>query len=213
MNKKYCPLCGMEKVGGATFCANCGHKFDLENAETDEEYEMSAQTAFNGNYGGQTVLVQTQKINENQQPPVQAQATPQRPKVQYAEVGDRIIAFLIDSLILSVLGGLLFWDSWGRWVVSSLAGLAYFGLMEAHYNGGGQTFGKKIMHIRTVDANTLQPIDAKQAFLHTLGKVFFLPLDLIIGWIVNEDEKKSRGEDQEQIRMTQRIAETVVIKE
>ena len=131
--------------------------------------------------------------------------------VEYADFGDRFVAFLIDSLILSIVGGLIFWGSYGEWVISTFVGLSYFILMEMHYNGGGQTFGKKAMNIRTVDAKTLEPIDGRQAIIHSFGKVLFLPIDLILGWIMNEDEDEENN--REEIRLTQRLAQTVVIKE
>ena len=206
MEKKYCPQCGLKKIEGAVFCAKCGHKFEQEVVERGYAYQMESQATTNYNGNGQTVVIPTQRISyenqyapsaeyensKRQERPPQAFAPTNRSakRVNYAKFGDRFIAFIIDMIFVSLIGGLLFRHHWSMWIVSTLGALAYFTLMEANYNGGGQTFGKKIMHIRTVDAKTLKPVDGGQAFLHTLGKVVFLPIDLIIGWIANDSASK-----------------------
>jgi hypothetical protein len=65
------------------------------------------------------------------------------------------------------------------------------------------------MRIQTVDSRNFEPINAQQAAIHTLGKVLFLPLDVIIGLIVKDDD--SAQEDNE-IRVTQNFAKTSVVK-
>jgi uncharacterized RDD family membrane protein YckC len=82
----------------------------------------------------------------------------------------------------------------------------YFWIFEAYNNG--QTPGKKIFKLRTVDAQSKKAITPTQAFLHVLGKEIFLLLDLIIALFIN----KVTPEEQNTIRITQKLAGTVVIK-
>ena len=75
-------------------------------------------------------------------------------------------------------------------------------------NGAGKSLGKRIMKIKTVNAETMGPIDIKQSALNALGKVFTL-LDLIIGMATKD---KTAQPDIQDIRIMQRIAKTSVIK-
>ena len=59
---------------------------------------------------------------------------------------------------------------------------------------------------------TFGKITPQQAALHTIGKVAFLILDIIIGAIIQDKEQQEGKPNKEQIRMTQRISKTVVIK-
>lgn len=82
---------------------------------------------------------------------------------EYASFGQRLLAFLIDYVILFVPLLIVYFiaasisDALG--VIVYLLGLAAVVWYWATYEGGpeGQTIGKKTMGIRTVDADTLQP--------------------------------------------------------
>ena len=65
------------------------------------------------------------------------------------------------------------------------------------------------MHLKLVDEETLEDVSTKQVFLHNIGKVLFLPLDLIIGLIAQEE---STPKEKSQIRLSQRLSHTVVLK-
>jgi uncharacterized RDD family membrane protein YckC len=95
---------------------------------------------------------------------------------------------------------------YGSRAVDIVIGFAYFWLLESFNHG--QTLGKMIMKIRTVDERSKGPINPGQAFLHVFGKVLFLPLDIIIAWFVG----KTTPEEKSQIRVTQRLSKTVVIR-
>ena len=68
----------------------------------------------------------------------------------------RVGAFVIDGLVLGLVGALLGWTMfetlaqlgiWGRAVGFSIA-LLYFGVMNSHLTGG-RTLGKRLLSIRT----------------------------------------------------------------
>jgi uncharacterized RDD family membrane protein YckC len=94
----------------------------------------------------------------------------------------RIVALVIDSFILAVVGlsaGLFFEDVfvqmgvWGR-LLGFFIALIYFGVMNSSLTNG-QTIGKKILKIRVVDANN-KPINLIRSFCRysIIGAPFFL---------------------------------------
>ncbi|MHA1476285.1 MAG: RDD family protein, partial [Promethearchaeota archaeon] len=91
------------------------------------------------------------------------------------------------------------------WPVVGVSFLYLF-LFEAFNNG--QTLGKMVLKIQTVDENTLGKITTKQAALHTIGKLF-LPLDVIIG-LISRDKAVSQME-KNQVRFSQKFSHTSVI--
>ena len=94
----------------------------------------------------------------------------------------RVAAFLVDGLILGLIGymlGLAFFDTfvrlgpWGRCVGFCVA-LAYFVAQECG-RGGGQSLGKRLLRIRVVDAQgrTLSPARGAARFA-VFGVPYFL---------------------------------------
>ena len=94
----------------------------------------------------------------------------------------RIGAFLIDSIILGIVGlglGLIFemqfvqLGGWGR-LVGFIIALLYFGILNSKISGG-QTFGKKLAGIRVVSSGN-QTIEVWRSFARysILGIPFFL---------------------------------------
>lgn len=84
-------------------------------------------------------------------------------------------------------------------------GFSYFWLFESYNNG--QTIGKWIFKIQTVDGNTLKPTSRKRYAINNLvrGTPLFL-LDLIIGLLKNSEDPDRR------IRLSQEFSKTIVIK-
>lgn len=82
---------------------------------------------------------------------------------QLANFGQRLVAYIVDLIVVAVPVGIVTSamaaasDALGAigQLIGIVAGVAYF----AYFEGGetGQTLGKKMMNIRVVDANTLQP--------------------------------------------------------
>ena len=97
--------------------------------------------------------------------------------VKYAEFKDRFWAYVIDIIILNVIVSALFY-SWMPLEAFSTLSLflvfIWFFVWELLGNGAGQSLGKRIMKIKTVNAETMGPIDIKQSALNALGKVFTL---------------------------------------
>lgn len=94
----------------------------------------------------------------------------------------RLLAFLIDCVILGIVGlviGSIFFDAfaaiggWGRLVGFAIA-LTYFGVLNS-WVGGGQTLGKRLVNIRVVDREG-GPISLHRSFVRyiVLGTPYFL---------------------------------------
>ncbi|MBA7559992.1 hypothetical protein ES708_01610 [subsurface metagenome] len=189
MSNNYCPQCGEILQPGAQLCHVCGFQFETpsqqEEVNTQTKFEHFTQPVFSGakveseqpqHQFQSQVQYQTQYLA----PQVKVQVeTPTPVKVKFAENGDRFIAFIIDSMIINAITGLIFHDGGFFWISSGLT-ILYFAMMEMLGNGAGQTLGKRVMKIRTVDETTLGPISLNQALIHSLGKTFFGLIDLII---------------------------------
>ncbi len=214
MSHKYCPQCGDPIQSGSDFCGLCGFQF----SRSPKREEMNAQTKVeffsqpeNAAPGAQTTQTQSRvpftgavigQIAPEIKPPA---------NIKYAENGDRFLAFIIDSMIINAIAALVFHND-GFFLASSGLTILYFALSEMIGNGSGQTLGKRALKIKTVDENTLGPLTISQAFIHSLGKTFFGLIDLIVGSILNDRDKEGGAPDKLQVRLTQRLAHTVVIK-
>ncbi len=193
--KHFCPSCGIENKSNAKFCEACGMDFGQQNTSTESK---------------------SSRI-ETQSNPTNFHTS----EVKYADDGDRLVALIIDGMLFSAITGVLglilgqnwwfslglsgnFWtDSWP----SMIAGLAYFFFMESFNHG--QTLGKIVMKIQTVNDSTLQPVSSKEAILHSLGKVIILPLDIIVGLIARDNS--ASDPERNQVRFTQKLSHTSVI--
>src|SRR5437016_12192213 len=94
----------------------------------------------------------------------------------------RLLAFMIDVLIIGVVGfilGLIFFErfvelgGWGR-IIGFVIALLYFGLMNSAVSDG-QTIGKRLTKIRVAKA-TGEPLGISESFLRftIIGIPFFL---------------------------------------
>ncbi len=174
----YCKKCGNELSADAKFCPKCGTPVEV------------------------------------------AYAAPVAPGsgLRLALWGERFVAWLIDAIILGIILGALslftwfsvgnftWWANWPGWVpffnfnVGGVIYFVYWMLMDGAY---GQSLGKMVMHLRVtrLDGNS---INMGQAALESAGKAFFLPLDVLLGWIFYPRRKQ---------RIFSYLAETVVIRE
>ena len=194
MTLKFCPKCGSELESNTSFCASCGA--DLRSKRV--EYEATAKT----------VIQPVVKITHG--------------NIEYATLISRLLALIIDGIIIAIIGSLLslaIFVPWipfnifnpfegGFWALSFpfdwVIGFFYFWILEA-YNDG-QTVGKKALNIRTVDEKTLgTSTSSKYAMNNILKPSGFIILDLIIGIIKNSGDSKGR------LRIMQYVSETVVI--
>jgi len=184
---KFCPNCGNELRGMGVYCVYCG--MELQTRRLPEQKA--------------SMRMETKKFPQEQ---------------EYAKTFDRLVALIIDNIIISIFVGIItlaitgpFWwpFAFGDSIIwNSLYfpfAILYFFLTET-YNG--QTVGKRAMKLKTVDEATLQSPLPKQHFINNLTKAMgplFL-IDIFVGYISNDGNPKN------QIRYTQQLSKTVVIK-
>ena len=131
--------------------------------------------------------------------------------MQYQGIWIRFISFLIDTIVLGVLigviGSILGFSvvsrtaGWGFGLLSFIIFLSYFTYLEG---SKGQTIGKMVTKIKVVGEDG-EMINMNQAFTRNILRVIDGLLAYLIGAIlIWRSEKKQRLGD--------RIAKTVVIK-
>jgi uncharacterized RDD family membrane protein YckC len=194
---KYCPACGSQLELQSRYCASCG-------ADLGTTKEVVEETSY-------------AKVSEKKA------ATPKTtPKgVEYADFWPRLIALIIDGIIIGIVGSSLSWlfftpwlpvnifDPFGGWWYTSflfdwLIGFIYFWATDNYNNG--QSVGKMAMNLRTVDAKTLGPAPSGNYAVNNILKPSgLIILDFIIGIL------KGSG-DKNQYRIMQQVSETVVIR-
>jgi uncharacterized RDD family membrane protein YckC len=192
MALKFCPKCGNELEPDASFCDACGAKL------TERKDTASTVT-----------------VSESSKSP-----TLKSESVIYAPFLKRLIAIILDSIIIGLIGSTFTWllvNPWYRinffdpigvwWVtypIDWLLGFLYHWGLEAYNNG--QTLGKMLFNIRTVDENTLGQATSGNYAINNLFKGSgFLILDFLIGIFKNSGDPKKR------IRIMQNVSETVVV--
>jgi uncharacterized RDD family membrane protein YckC len=196
MDLKYCPKCGGELDVDAKFCNFCGA--DLRDRIPKEQVQAP------------TVLKVPPKQQVSTPTP---QATPISEKqsstgVEYANLGSRFVALIIDAIIIVIITGVLSYRL--PLYLSNIIGygiaLFYFWILEAYNNG--RTLGKMALSLRTVNAQTLDTAKPGEYLINNLLKshfVLFL-VDFFIGILVNS------GDPQKKRRFMQNASNTVVIK-
>jgi uncharacterized RDD family membrane protein YckC len=149
----------------------------------------------------------------------------QKPKISsetviYGDFLKRLIAIIIDSIIIGFIGSTFTWIFFNPWYGINFfnpfqtwwftfpfdwaIGFLYHWGLET-YNEG-QTLGKMALNLRTVDENTLEPTNSSNYAVNNIFKGSpFLILDFLIGIFKNSGDPKKR------IRVMQNVSETVVI--
>jgi uncharacterized RDD family membrane protein YckC len=104
-------------------------------------------------------------------PPTQPAWTAQGPSGPRASFGRRLVAYLLDVILVGIASGILaaILGEAAGYGIGTLAGLAYFVFFE----GGpkGQTLGKMALGIRVIDFNTGGPIGYGRAIIRYLGRI------------------------------------------
>lgn len=145
--------------------------------------------------------------------PQPASVAPASVGVVYAGFFERFVATLIDGVLVSiasfvlgfVLGLLLGAGGW----VKSVAGLAGMAMSASYYvyfiSQGGQTLGKKAMHLRVQNELTGQNLDVVSAILREVVGKFLSAAVLLLGyfWMLWDDKKQTWHD---------KIAKSVVVK-
>jgi uncharacterized RDD family membrane protein YckC len=140
-----------------------------------------------------------------------------------ARWSDRFLAWLIDFIIVSIALAVLFsaialpiWffyyddDDMAsarayqsvqplHYIISSAA---FFGYWTYFEYTSGQSIGKRVLKIKTIDLSGNR-IDVNNAAIESFGKAFLLPIDVILGWIFTNNKRQ---------RIFSRISNTIVIK-
>src|ERR687892_538059 len=139
-----------------------------------------------------------------------------------ANWGDRFLAWIVDFILVSIALAVLFASIaipiWFFFYYDDMtAARAYQNVQPSHYiilsaaffgywtyfeYTSGQSIGKRLLKIKTVDLSGNR-IDIKNAVLESFGKAFLLPIDVILGWIFTNNKRQ---------RVFSRIGNTIVIK-
>jgi uncharacterized RDD family membrane protein YckC len=88
-----------------------------------------------------------------------------------AGFGPRLVAALIDGLLLAVVGGVvraIFGFTLGA-LIQLILGLGYYVYLEG--SPSGQTLGKRAMSIRVIDAGSAGPIGPARALVRYIGRL------------------------------------------
>lgn len=191
----YCNKCGNEVDSDAKFCNYCGADTGLNKTiETNEPQKITVSSPPPSSQSKQSKKVTPKETDSS--------------KVIYADFGQRLVAWIIDFVLVAVISIILF--SIGEWFFAIIIGyvlaLLYFWLLEAFNNG--QTIGKMAMKLRTVNEKTLEVAEPLDYLVNNILKsnLGLLIIDVIVGLISNSDDPKNR------IRIMQGASNTVVIK-
>ncbi len=122
---------------------------------------------------------------------------------ELADVGTRFIAIAIDSILLSIIGGVIgvSVNLAGGSVLGILVGVAYQWYFLTQRDG--QTLGKMIMNIRVVKVDGT-PISDADAVLRYVGYIINTPI-IGLGWLWALWDPNSQG-------WHDKIARTYVVK-
>jgi len=113
-----------------------------------------------------------------------------------AGVGSRLISYVIDGIILSVIGWILNYASMsvggtvGNIILflSGLVSLAYF----TYFFGNGQTPGMKAMNIKLIGTDGTYPVGYGKGFLRWIGMIISAVV-ILLGYIWILIDKKRQG--------------------
>jgi len=190
---KYCPKCGAQLGIGVQFCA-CGYEITEEERKRREKEVSNLDLKKSARIPGKGII--------------------------FARSWERLIAFIVDMMFITIIGFIIslpfpitkrqtlldlfvpdFMDLF-NWIV----GFSYYWLFET-YNKG-QTIGKKILGLRTVDANSFETTSKEKYAINNLlrGSNLLFLIDLFVGYIANYDIKGNR------LRIMQNTSNTVVVK-
>ena len=120
----------------------------------------------------------------------------QGPSGPRANFGQRLLAYLVDGLIVGVVSylvQLLFGDAGG--FLSVILGLAYFVYLEG--SPAGQTVGKKLLNIRVVDFQTGGPLGFGKAIIRYFARILSglggvgIPFGLGYFWMIGDRERQT----------------------
>jgi len=135
---------------------------------------------------------------------------------------DRLLAWIVDFILVSIALAVLFaaiaipiWFMYygddmtaarayqnvqpSHYIISSLVFFGYWTYFEFT---SGQSIGKRLLKIKTIDLSGNR-MDLKSTAIESFGKAFLLPIDVILGLIFTNNKRQ---------RIFNRISNTIVIK-
>lgn len=125
-----------------------------------------------------------------------------RSSYELADFGPRIIAAIIDGLVLAVIGGIVSGFAgnagWGVGILTQLAYQWYFLTRQ-----DGQTPGKRIMNLKVIKVDG-SPITDTDAIVRTVG-YYINSAILMIGWLIALFDSNRQG-------LHDKLASTYVVK-
>lgn len=129
-------------------------------------------------------------------------------EIVLASVGERILAWLIDGIIIGFVVSVLHFPGMfmpfnAPFLNISLNSVALFLYWTYTEGTTGQSIGKKIMKIKVTDMYGL-PIDITTSLYQAFGKAFLLPIDVIIGLIAYSNMEQ---------RLFNHLSDTIVVRE
>ena len=108
-----------------------------------------------------------------------------------ASFGRRLVAAIIDGILLGVVGGIFYAVSRPLGgVIQLLLTIVYLTYLEG--SASGQTVGKKAMGIRVIDFRTGGPIGYGRAFIRWIGR-YVSAIACLLGyfWMLWDKEKQT----------------------
>ncbi|BDQ30765.1 RDD family protein [Nitrosopumilus zosterae] len=136
-------------------------------------------------------------------------------KIIIAKWTDRFFAWLIDFIIVSSISTVLIFVSFGsldyefeensfwmeniQYIPTSILFFVYWTVLEYKI---GQTVGKKIMNLKTVNIIGERP-SLKGILISSFGKSFLLPIDVVLGWFLTNEKRQ---------RIFNKLGDTLVVK-
>lgn len=210
MGLKFCPKCGNKLDSDAEFCDGCGHS--LKERKKEEKAEKKEKTE--------------KKEKDYPKRDMSSKRLVSKEYGEYATFWYRFFALLIDAILIGMInnaiwssvkfydfspnppfvtqlvsGYVIFANNFTSWLI----GFLYYWICESQ---NGQTLGKLICGIKTVDEKSLETATSKQNAINNLLKpagIFFL-LDFLLGIISNSSKPEKR------LRIMQNASKTVVIR-
>ncbi len=129
-------------------------------------------------------------------------------ELELASIGERFLAFIIDSVLVGFVVGVVFWP--GNLISPHVPfldlgfrNMALFLYWTYTEGTTGQSLGKKIMKIKVTDLQG-EPIDMSRSLYQAIGKAFLLPLDAIVGLMMYQEKEQ---------RLFNHLSETIVVRE
>lgn len=129
-------------------------------------------------------------------------------ELELASIGERFLAFIIDSVLVGFVVGVVFWPGYlisphVPFLDLGFRNIALFLYWTYTEGTTGQSLGKKIMKIKVTDLQG-EPIDMSSSLYQAIGKAFLLPLDAIVGLMMYQDKEQ---------RLFNHLSETIVVRE